>query len=272
MFHLDRRRQPVRVAAAAFGCSIIASYVSANRGTLPVMQSSGADRGLIVLAGWLGVLLLAADGIDGAGRLEAMLRRIVIGATAMAALGVLDFCTGLTPSKFIFVPGLSVHAQVTDLASREGLVRVNGTAAHPLEFAAVLAMSLPLAIHQARFAPAGLRRRRWLQVALIAGTMPLTVSRSAIFGLIVVSLVLIPTWSRPDRRRAYAILLIAPLWYGWPAGHPQRIRAAVRPAGHRPEQYVPDRGIFGGRTLYRAPPVVRPGLPDVLSADLFLYR
>ncbi len=211
VFHLDRRRQPVRVAAAAFGCSIIASYVSANRGTLPVMQSSGADRGLIVLAGWLGVLLLAADGIDGAGRLEAMLRRIVIGATAMAALGVLEFCTGLTPSKFIFVPGLSVHAQVTDLASREGLVRVNGTAAHPLEFAAVLAMSLPLAIHQARFAPAGVRRRRWLQVALIAGTMPLTVSRSAIFGLIVVSLVLIPTWSRPDRRRAYAILLIAPL-------------------------------------------------------------
>lgn len=210
-FQLDRRRQPIRVAAVLFGCSIIASYVSANRGSLPAIESNGADRGLIVLAGWLGVLLLAADGIDGAERLGAMLRRIVIGATAMAVLGILEFFTGLAPSKYIFVPGLSVHAQVTDLASREGLVRVYGMAAHPLEFAAVLAMTLPLAIHQARFAPAGLRRRRWLQVALIAGTMPLTVSRSAIFGLIVVSLVLIPTWPRHDRSRAYAILLIAPL-------------------------------------------------------------
>jgi len=74
----------------------------------------------------------------------------------------------------------------------------------------VLAMSLPLAIHQARFAPAGLRRRRWLQVAVIAGTMPLTLSRSAIFGIAAVVIVLLPTWPRRDRRRAYVLLLAAP--------------------------------------------------------------
>jgi O-antigen ligase len=210
-FRLDARPQPVRVAAILFGCSIIAAYVSANRGTLPAPQGSGADRGLILLAGWLGVLLLAADGIDRADRLSAMLRRIVTGATAMAVLGITEFFTGLEPSKYIFVPGLTMHTQVTDLADRAGLVRVNGTAAHPLEFAAVLAMSLPLAIHQARFAPAGRRKRRWLQVAVIAAAMPLTVSRSAIFGLAVVSAVLIPTWPKRDRRRAYAVLLAAPL-------------------------------------------------------------
>jgi len=210
-FRLDARRQPVRVAAVLFGCSVIAAYVSANRGTLPAPQGSGADRGLILLAGWLGVLLLAADGIDRADRLTAMLRRIVTGATAMAVLGITEFFTGLEPSKYIFVPGLTVHAQVTDLADRAGLVRVNGIAAHPLEFAAVLAVSLPLAIHQARFAPAERRKRRWLQVALIGAAMPLTVSRSAVIELAVVAAVLIPTWPRRDRRRAYAVLLAAPL-------------------------------------------------------------
>jgi O-antigen ligase len=206
-FHLDRGRQPVRVAAMIFGCSIIAAYVSANNGPLPVLEKSGADRGLILLAGWLGVLLLAADGIDRPDRLAVMLRRIVLGATAMAVLGVTEFCTGLQISQYISIPGLTVHAQVTDLVSRAGLVRVSSTAAHPLEFAAALAMTLPLAIHQARFAPSGLRKRRWLQVALIAGTLPLTGSRSAFFGLATVGLVLIPTWPRRERWRAFLVLL-----------------------------------------------------------------
>ncbi len=218
-FDLDTRRQPVRVAAIIFGCSIVAAYVSANRGALPAPQQSGADRGLIVLAGWLGVLLLAADGIDRPDRLAAMLRRIVLGATAMAVLGMTEFFTGLEISKYIFVPGLTVHAQVTDLASRAGLVRVSATAAHPLEFAAVLGMSLPVAIHRARFAPRGPRKRRWLQVAVIAGAMPLTVSRSAIFGLAIVGLVLIPTWPKRDRRRAYLALLGVPalVWLARPS-------------------------------------------------------
>jgi len=217
-FDLDRGRQPVRVAAVIFGCSIVAAYVSANRGALPAPQQSGADRGLIVLAGWLGVLLLAADGIDRPDRLAAMLRRIVLGATAMAAVGMTEFCTGVDISKYIIVPGLSGHAQVTDLASRAGMARVSATAAHPLEFAAVLGMSLPLAIHLARFAPHELRKRRWLQVAVISGAMPLTVSRSAILGLAVVGLVLIPTWPKRDRRRAYLALsgVVALVWLAKP--------------------------------------------------------
>jgi O-antigen ligase len=211
VFRLDTRRQPVRVAAVLFGCSIIAAYVSANRGTLPASQASGADRGLILVAGWLGVLLLAADGIDRADRLNAMIGRIVTGATAMAVLGITEFFTGIEPSKFIFVPGLTVHAQVTDLAARAGLVRVNGLTAHPLEFAAMLGMSLPLAIHRARFAPAARRKLRWMQVALIGAAMPLTVSRSAIIVLAVVAAVLVPAWPGRDRRRAYIVLLAAPL-------------------------------------------------------------
>jgi len=207
---LDQGRQPVRAAAMIFAGVVVAAYISANRHAMPAAQQSGADRGLIVLAGWIGVLALAADGIDRADRLSALLRRIVILATAMAALGVIEFCTGVDLTKYIVIPGLSMHQQLTDLASRNGLPRVTATASQPLEFSAVLAMSLPIAIHQARFAPASLRVRRWLQVALIAMVMPMTGSRSAFFGLIVICIVLFPTWHRRERHRAYVAGLAAP--------------------------------------------------------------
>src|SRR5580658_4484857 len=137
---LDRGRQPVRVAATIFAGAVVAAYISASRHAVPAAQQSAADRGLIVLAGWVGVLALTADGIDRADRLRTLLHRIVVLATALAVLGVIEFCTGVDLTKYIVIPGLSVHEQVTDLVSRNGLVRVTATAAQPLEFDAVLAM------------------------------------------------------------------------------------------------------------------------------------
>jgi polysaccharide biosynthesis protein PslJ len=211
---LDRGRQPIRAAALFFAFSIIAAYISANRVTLPVLEQNGADRGLISLAGWLGVLLLTADAIDRIDRLTVLYRRIVLGATVLALMGIAEFVTGHDFAEYISIPGLTVQQQVTDLIYRNGLPRVMATAAQPLEFAAVLAMCLPLAIHQARFAPPQLRTRRWMQVAVIAITMPLTGSRSAIFGLAAVCVVLIPTWCKRDRRKAYLVLAAAPV-LGW---------------------------------------------------------
>jgi polysaccharide biosynthesis protein PslJ len=209
-FGLDRGRQPVRVAATIFAGAVVAAYISASRHAVPALQQNGADRGLIVLAGWAGVLALAADGIGRADRLRTLLRRIVMLATAMAALGMIEFCTGVDLAKYIVIPGLSVHQQVTDLMSRNGLVRVTATTGQPLELNAVLAMSLPIALHQARFAPAALRVRRWLQVALITAVVPMTGSRSAFFGLAVICIALFPTWHRRERRRAYLAGLAAP--------------------------------------------------------------
>ncbi len=208
-FKVDRHRQPIRVAGVLFACVNLAAYVSANRHTLPSLEGNGADRGIISVAGWLGVLLIGADGIDSADRLRTLLRRIVMGGTAMATLGVTQFFTGLDATKYIVIPGLIRQVPFTDLLTRDNLNRPSATAAHPLEFAAVLAMCLPLAIHQARFAPPELRRRRWIQVAVIGAGLPMTVSRSAFLALTVAALVLLPTWPKPDRRRAYVVLVIS---------------------------------------------------------------
>ena len=201
---LDTGRQPVRTAAIVFACSALASYVSANMTALTASQQNAADRGLILLGGWLGVLLVAADGIRSEARLATLCRRIVLGATVMAALGIAEFATGTDLTKYVAIPGLTTHLQVTDLMTRFGLTRANSTAAQPLELSAVLAMSLPLAIHQARYATDRLRRRRWMQAAIIAAAIPMAVSRSALIALAVMAVLLVPTWPARQRRWVYA--------------------------------------------------------------------
>ena len=207
-------RQPVRAAAILLTCAVIGTYVSANRHIMPGLERNGIDRGIILICGWLGVLIMASDGIPSMERLKKLLGRVVIGATAMAILGITQFFTGLDATQYIVIPGLKEQSLNTDLLSRNGLNRPSATAAHPLEFAAVLAMVLPIAINRARFAPPGLRLRRWLQVGLIGAALPMTVSRSAVLAILAVAFVLLPTWPKIERRIAYVVMAlgVAGLW------------------------------------------------------------
>jgi hypothetical protein len=205
--NFDTGRQPMRRASVLFLCAVLVSYVSANRHTLATLELNGADRGVILTCGWLGVLLLAADGIETIERLQTLLRRIVIGATGMAMLGIVQFFTGFNAAQYFNIPGLSVLQPYTDINYRDSIVRPSATAIHPIEFGFVLAVVLPLAIYQARHAPPGRRVRRWLQVAVIAATLPMTVSRSAVLGLAICLIVILPTWHRKDRWLAYFVII-----------------------------------------------------------------
>lgn len=217
-FALYRGRQPARLAATFFAFIFIASYVSANRHSLDGTAQNAADRGMIFVAGWAAILLLAADGIENWDRLQTLLRRLVACISVLAAIGITQFTTGFNLADYIVIPGLSRQVAFVDLLTRGGLNRPSATTAHPLEFAAVLALGLPPALHQARFAERGVRFRRWLQVGLIATAIPLTVSRSAVLGLAVIAVALVPTWPRRHRRIAYPIIAggIATLWVAIP--------------------------------------------------------
>ena len=143
-------------------------------------------------------------------------------ASVIAAVGIAQFATGFDLANYIVIPGLSRQVAFADLLSRDGLNRPSATTAQPLELAAVLALTLPLALHQARYAPPGRRFRRWLQVALIGTAMLLTVSRSAVLGLMVITLLLIPTWPKRQRRLTYPVLAGATgaLWLAVPGLFP----------------------------------------------------
>ncbi len=215
---LDRGIQPIRLAAVLLGCTVLISYVSANLTTMPTLERNAADRGLISMAGWLGILLLAADCIDHWDSLRTLLRRIVAFATIVASIAILQFITGINLATYIVIPGLITKVQLSDLLVRDGFNRPSATAAHPLELAAVLAMCLPFALHEARFAAGGARPLRWLQASVIAAAIPMTISRSAVLGLTAVAVVLIPTWPGRQRRAAYSVLLSAVglLWLAEP--------------------------------------------------------
>jgi O-antigen ligase len=201
-------RQPFRLAGALLLCVSLASYVSANLYKMSTLEQNGADRGLIMISGWLGIMLLTADGISTMERLETLLRRVVFGATCMAILGVIQFFTALNPAKYIIIPGLTAHQAYTDISTRGSFNRPSATAIHPLEFGFVLVTVLPIAIHLARYAPQGKRAVRWIQVFLIAMMLPMTVSRSAILGFVIAMVVILPTWRARESLAAIGVIVV----------------------------------------------------------------
>jgi polysaccharide biosynthesis protein PslJ len=206
-FNVGNDRQPIRTAAVLFFCSVLASFVAANLYPLTGAAQNAVERGIIEATSLVGVLMISADAIMSYALLMRLLGRIVIGASAMASLALCEFVTGINFTNYIEVPGLSTYSVPTDLIVRGGLNRPAATAAHPLELAAVLTMALSIAIHRARFSVGKSRRIRWAQTVVIGAGLIVTLSRTAVIGLVILAVVLLPTWPRVQRRYAYLTLL-----------------------------------------------------------------
>lgn len=204
-----RGRQPLRGVMIFFGCAVLASYAVAMNRTLPGLEVNGADRGLILILGWAGIALLAADGIPRYERLEAVRRRLVAGGTFIATLGFAQFFTGFDLASYLAVPGLTTSGSYTSLLARDEFNRPMATTTHPIELGVILAMLLPLALHGALFTESARRYRRWVPVGLILVVLPMTVSRSAVLGLFVVGLVVLPVW--PAMWRIVAVVVVGVL-------------------------------------------------------------
>ncbi|GII64090.1 hypothetical protein Skr01_41750 [Sphaerisporangium krabiense] len=200
-----RGPQPVRAVIVVFALAVLASYVAANTRPLSGDELNAADLGLVLVAGWAGIALVTADGITSMDRLETLRQRIVMGASFPALVAMIQFFTGIEVTQYLALPGL-VEKGSAVLFEREGFFRPSGTATHPIELGVVLAAVLPLALHGAIFCRVPeQRRKRWTMVVLIAAALPMSVSRSAILGLFVVMVVLLPTW--PSEWRLRAILI-----------------------------------------------------------------
>ena len=69
--------QPIRLMVFVFAGAVIASYAAAAVRPAFGAEIRGANRGILGVAGLLGVALVAADGIPSKPRLETLVRRIV---------------------------------------------------------------------------------------------------------------------------------------------------------------------------------------------------
>jgi O-antigen ligase len=201
----DRPRSPVRVALAVVLAVALLSYALAQLHGLPPGEVSPADSGLLRLASWSGVALVATDGIRDRQRWHTLLRRVVVAGSVVAALGVAQSLTGRSLIPNIALPGFSGDPGLGEVQSRGEFVRASATASHPLEYAVVLSSALPLAV---TFALERARRSSvgpWLGSGLLALASVVSVSRSAIVGLIVGLAPLVSTWGRTVRRVALVV-------------------------------------------------------------------
>lgn len=223
-----RRFTPTRITVGLFSTAVLASYASGMlQGwyappdvrqetdefwtlvpptvveTTEAMMTA-ADRGLLSCAAWMGIVLLASEGLRSWRDLELVVEWMVWLGAGVASIGILQFVTGLNIAAFFVVPGLSANAEFGAVAARSVLNRVSATAVHPIEYGVVLAGLLPLAMH--------VMIRRWgrplamVPTVLIFVGCFMSVSRSAVLVVLVAVVVLLVGW--PARWRINALLVM----------------------------------------------------------------
>ncbi|MFD4560230.1 O-antigen ligase family protein [Streptomyces sp. NPDC058469] len=190
-----------RVAMCVLGTAVLAAYVADAMRQSSHQEVLGADRGLIGFLVWVSLVVLTSAGMQERDRLDVLMRRMVVMGSVVAAIGFYDFFAATNIADSIHIPGLQTSvAQVTAM-DRGSFTRPRSTTAQPLEFGGMLAILLPFAIQQALDPVRRHLRawRRWGPVLLMAGALPLTVSRTSIIGILLVALVMVPRW-KPARR------------------------------------------------------------------------
>lgn len=193
---LDVAAQPVRVAILTHGFVMALSYGLMWLRPLTELEINGAHRQLIGLVAISGTALLAADGILSRRHLDVLLRRLVMLGSAVAAIGAVQFFTGLDPVQLIRIPGLRLNHELLSIGGRSIFNRPFSTMAHPIEFGVVMAVLLPIALHFAFEARSAREKRLWWPCAiLIAMAIPLSVSRSGVLGALIALPILGLAWS-----------------------------------------------------------------------------
>src|SRR5690606_19667846 len=82
---------PVSIAAWVFVGTVLLSYVFAMMRAIPAEEVLPADRALLRMLSFLGVLLVASSGITSFDRLQTLLRRLVLLTGIVALAGIVEF-------------------------------------------------------------------------------------------------------------------------------------------------------------------------------------
>lgn len=206
-FGAEPATQPLRWILLAFVIAVVASYASAMFRGLPADELSPAGTGVLRVASWCGLFLVAHDGLRSWSSLLTMLRRVATAGGLIAALGLAQFATKNSLLGWLSIPGMSGDG-LGGIDMRGGFVRAAGTAAHPLEYGMVLCMTLPIAMTLAMEDKERGALSRWWPAALITTASAISVSRSALIALVVAMTVLFITWSRKQRWAAVASAMV----------------------------------------------------------------
>lgn len=194
--------QPVRAALVVFLIIVLIGFAVALLRGQPEDQLSPAISAVLRFVSWIGVVLVAIDGIRTMTEVLTVVRRLVIACSLLALLGIVQFATGQSFLElFSAIPGFSESDGGID--TRGMFLRSSGTATHPLEYGTALSIAVPLALAAAvpRSASrgAGRRLRWWGLLSILAIASFLAVSRSTLIGFVVAVLLMVPALPRAYR-------------------------------------------------------------------------
>lgn len=200
-FHVHRvhgvgEPRAIRWAALAFLAAVLLSYTRAMSFPMAGDEISVADAGVLRVLSWLGVMLLAADGLRGFDDWWRVADWLTGLCAVLALLAVVQTVTGQAWVDRISIPGLVVNVPIELTDAREGLVRPIGTATHAIEFGQILTVGFVISAAMALVRATAVHR---IVVVLTAMAALLTVSRSAILSILVALLVLGGALTRRQR-------------------------------------------------------------------------
>lgn len=206
-----RRGNPLRWGIAALLTCALVSATTAFLRPLDPLEEGGVLRYLVLLAAATGLVLLTAELTGSLVRLDSLLRAVIIFATFSSVIGLVQYAlNGFEVDSFLSsLPGLRANSDLTS-EFRSDLLRVQGTANHPIEFGVIAAMVAPLAAHYALDRGPSLTRtvmRGCLAVLIIS--MPLSISRGAVLALGAGFIALALSWGW--RRRVNMVIIAAGL-------------------------------------------------------------
>lgn len=206
LWHRLHRVEPEKAAAVnavaiTFALIVLASDVVAAARPIEADELNLSTLSFLSLAGWMGGLLLASDGVTSLERLRALVSRLAILGGAFAGFGLFQFATGQAWIDKLSIPGLVINTPVYSITQRDGFTRPFATAIHPIEFGSVIAMLLPLTIVYALLSSRTPRTRwlAWIPVVAIVLAGSLSSSRSTLIGIVVGVVLLWPALKRTQR-------------------------------------------------------------------------
>ncbi|WP_370946353.1 O-antigen ligase family protein [Amycolatopsis sp. cg5] len=200
-------RNVARTALFVFIVTQLATYGYATRNYLPEDELNSADRTLVTILGVTLAGLAVVDGVRGVARVELVAKCVLVATTALAMIGILQFLLNFDLTQYMVIPGL--HPVTSDgfVLERAAFRRPAGTTGHPIEFGVVCAVALPIAAHFAFTAQdkGESARRWWICLGIVATGAMVSLSRSAILGLALASVILLIGWPGKRRIRAFFV-------------------------------------------------------------------
>ncbi|GII30588.1 O-antigen ligase family protein [Planotetraspora mira] len=203
-------RNIVRTAIFAYAIAMLVVYGHGAYSYLPSDELNIADHALVLIIGNLGLALAVCDGVRSRARLDFVLKSICVAGAIISFIGGLQFLFEFDLTHYLELPILRANSVegVETVIDRSSFLRVASTTGHPIEFAVITAMILPIAAHYGfhsrdRGLPA---KRWWVCTALVATGLIFSLSRSGVLAATVVGLVMFLGW--PGKRRLQALAAV----------------------------------------------------------------